>query len=109
MLSPSAGEKVESEVPFYIINEFFLLALNKIIQKVHASERHNAEVVNGRRLRVCETADLKAQLKGKEDYIVRIENDLQKLKEVNTNSIYQQYVLLTEQVVSGARATCRRR
>ena len=41
---------------------------------------------------------LNIEVKSKDEIIMRLESDIQSLKELNSSSVYQQYILLAEQV-----------
>lgn len=77
----------ESNIPYFYVNEECLKALNKVIKSAKKIESESyAEVIDSR-----------SKLKGKDEYIIKIEHDLNNLWMLNQSNLFEQYQKIIEE------------
>ncbi len=77
----------ESNIPYFYVNEECLKALNKVIKSAKKIESESyAEVI-----------DARSKLKGKDEYIIKIEHDLNNLWMLNQSNLFEQYQKIIEE------------
>lgn len=77
----------DSNIPYFFVNEECLKALNKVIKAAKKIETESyAEVI-----------DTRSKLKGKEEYISKIEHDLGNLRMLNQSNLFDQYQKIIEE------------
>jgi hypothetical protein len=71
----------DSNIPYFFVNEECLKSLNKVIRAAKKIETESyAEVI-----------DVRSKLKGKDEYIIKIEHDIANLKMLNQSTLFEQY------------------
>lgn len=71
----------ESNIPYFFVNEECLIALNKVIWTAKKIETES----------YTEVIESKSKLKAKDDYITKIEHDLNSLRILNSSNLFDQY------------------
>ena len=77
----------DSNIPYYEVNEECLNALNSVIWKAWKVEWEATD----------EVLDKRSQIKAKEDQVYKLEKELNNLWELNSNSLFHQYMKITEE------------
>ena len=80
--------QIHSDIPFYAINKECMFALNQVIRKAQQFEREYNNNLE----------DLRAEIKVKEVQLTHLQTEFEALKNLNSNSMYERYIQVSEKV-----------